>query len=864
MRTAMVMILLGLLCLQGLLSEADAQPAGSRNYFVKQDTILILATKRWVDSLVAAGGVVAGAMTGDAILDSLNAENRTATNRWAFSQTATFDDSMLVDNAIILGDDTPEQDEPGTIIFWPTGTNRGQNDKVVFRARPYGDATRYYYFPPTAGPDTLAVLSAVRTLITQSNVTGDRVMDSLNLERRTFTDTVGVHEPLILGDANTEQDQPGHLIMYPMGNRGTSDIVHLRAIKTGDAARYYYIPATTGPDTLAVLSAVRSLIALGANNGLKYVPSVGHLAQWKAADSLGANINVYFQTSTSSNDMVLSYGDIWKPIKLWFEQPYASGYIGLNNAGKLEFNDEDGATYTLAQLAASGGGTGTVDGSGLANRLAYWTDSNTLTSFPYMLWGADYVSFRNSTNTGPMTIYIANKEEEVYTGIDASGNMIFYDVNAGSKTLSELAEGTGGSATNFGALTDADTTNKQEFTTFAFDEEYAVWRQRPMIPHTVDGMRYFLASQDADSAISLPDYNSLWQEDDTAKVNNFKVDTQLIFPDGSTQTSAAGSSVSDAGYSSAWNGDDATSPSKNAIWDKVSVIVDNTAYNATAWNGADTTAPSKNAVRDAIEALSLAGGADGQNADSIMDAPVDTLLHQACEGDLMQYDGTKWTLRDPVKYIDQIDEFTHDHYTTGMRGELGWWRGGTNLMDFNSTTTAEANHPGTAYISSTANTGIHVMSLKSTPSSTSAYPAWQWGDLTSLTIIVKATSSSTDHKVRIGVMDDLFDDTPDVGMYLERDAAETNWRFVSKATADSEVRTDLGVSYGTTWHKFEMRIDADSLRCFVDGVQKANHALSAAPGSTDNMEVGFVINPTSPVARGLYIDFWRHKLEVTR
>jgi pectate lyase-like protein len=66
---------------------------------------------------------------------------------------------------------------------------------------------------------------------------------------------------------------------------------------------------------------------------------------------------------------------------------------------------------------------------------------------------------------------------------------------------------------------------------------------------------------------------------------------------------AAASQVSDLAYGGSWDGVTTLAPSKNAVYDKIETIVNDTAYDASSWNAVTTIAPSKNAVRDKIETL---------------------------------------------------------------------------------------------------------------------------------------------------------------------------------------------------------------------------------------------------------------------
>lgn len=63
-----------------------------------------------------------------------------------------------------------------------------------------------------------------------------------------------------------------------------------------------------------------------------------------------------------------------------------------------------------------------------------------------------------------------------------------------------------------------------------------------------------------------------------------------------------GSPVSDTAFGSGWNGDQGV-PTKNAVYDKLVVMISNDAY-ASGWNGVSDIAPSKDAVYDKIESLS--------------------------------------------------------------------------------------------------------------------------------------------------------------------------------------------------------------------------------------------------------------------
>jgi len=76
---------------------------------------------------------------------------------------------------------------------------------------------------------------------------------------------------------------------------------------------------------------------------------------------------------------------------------------------------------------------------------------------------------------------------------------------------------------------------------------------------------------------------------------------------GFSNSGSSSGGVSDDAYGSGWNGETATAPSKNAIYDKVEALtlggaVDDTAYGS-SWNAVTTIAPSKNAVYDRLQSL---------------------------------------------------------------------------------------------------------------------------------------------------------------------------------------------------------------------------------------------------------------------
>jgi hypothetical protein len=255
---------------------------------------------------------------------------------------------------------------------------------------------------------------------------------------------------------------------------------------------------------------------------------------------------------------------------------------------------------------------------------------------------------------------------------------------------------------------------------------------------------------------------------------------------------------------------------------------------------------------------------DGQNADSIMGKAIiwTDVVSQTdpIPGTLVQWDGTNWSQYDPTKFVWMKDEFLAVTSEAGELGELGWTLGGTAAMTNNSQTTSIAGHPGIVYPISTAATGVHWMSQRFA----SSYGFVESEEIKSFRVICLVDNTGTDYKARFGFMDDLNDDTPTWGIYIERDAAETNWRFVT-AVGSSETRTDIGKALSTTvWGNFYVTVEADSIRCYVDGAKKAAHAVVTGPASGSDCNFGFVINPTGAVARGFKIDYVDYMLTVTR
>ena len=78
---------------------------------------------------------------------------------------------------------------------------------------------------------------------------------------------------------------------------------------------------------------------------------------------------------------------------------------------------------------------------------------------------------------------------------------------------------------------------------------------------------------------------------------------EILAYDGAKWKNTTAPYVSDTAYGVGWDGVTTVAPSKNAVYDKVNGMVDDTAYDATSWNGVTTVAPSKNAVRDKIETI---------------------------------------------------------------------------------------------------------------------------------------------------------------------------------------------------------------------------------------------------------------------
>lgn len=84
-------------------------------------------------------------------------------------------------------------------------------------------------------------------------------------------------------------------------------------------------------------------------------------------------------------------------------------------------------------------------------------------------------------------------------------------------------------------------------------------------------------------------------------------------------TAFAYAMVDNTAYDISWNAVTNIAPSKNAVYDKLSVMVGDDVYDATTWNGVTDIAPSENSVRDKFEQLAP-GITDALVVDSIADA----------------------------------------------------------------------------------------------------------------------------------------------------------------------------------------------------------------------------------------------------
>jgi hypothetical protein len=228
------------------------------------------------------------------------------------------------------------------------------------------------------------------------------------------------------------------------------------------------------------------------------------------------------------------------------------------------------------------------------------------------------------------------------------------------------------------------------------------------------------------------------------------------------------------------------------------------------------------------------------------------------DGDLAQYNGSQWVAYDPVKYVWLRDDFMRFTSESGEVGDLGWiLAGSTNIVAANAS--SEANHPGAVSAASTAAAGLHSLILRHT----SGYGLALWGSVVSFRAILKVDNTGTDYKARFGLITDTGDDTPPSGVYLERDAAETTWFFVT-AVGSSETRTNTSISLSTSvWRNFYVVV-SDSIRCYIDGSLVATHSLASGPASTDYVDAGFVVNPTGATARGYVIDYFDIRFKVTR
>jgi len=112
-----------------------------------------------------------------------------------------------------------------------------------------------------------------------------------------------------------------------------------------------------------------------------------------------------------------------------------SGSLTRLPDGKSFIEAGSGVTVASASNGAitiSSSGGGSIDGSGAATRLAYWSDSDTLTSDADLIFDGDTLTSANSSNTAIPAIKI----DRNYTGTtsignfttDASGLLIDYDV----------------------------------------------------------------------------------------------------------------------------------------------------------------------------------------------------------------------------------------------------------------------------------------------------------------------------------------------------------------------------------------------------------------------------------------------------
>lgn len=137
---------------------------------------------------------------------------------------------------------------------------------------------------------------------------------------------------------------------------------------------------------------------------------------------------------------------------------------------------------------------------------------------------------------------------------------------------------------------------------------------------------------------------------------------------------------------------------------------------------------------------------------------------------------------------------------TGTNGQWGLsWAasGGAGA----SSQASVAGHPGLARLGTGTTANAYVkMNAKDGGFDGAFLPA----ETFDLRWIFRLNQSDVNTMAQLGLRADANSDTPDHGIYLEKQGADTNWFYVCRASA-AQTRADSGVACGTGWVNFRAR-----------------------------------------------------------
>lgn len=175
---------------------------------------------------------------------------------------------------------------------------------------------------------------------------------------------------------------------------------------------------------------------------------------------------------------------------------------------------------------------------------------------------------------------------------------------------------------------------------------------------------------------------------------------------------------------------------------------------------------------------------------------------------------TRVRVMDPITMAFVYDEFISGDTTSGEVGALGW----TTAGGATSNIAAESGRPGILRRDTSATSGTVSRTVIAT-----ALPA----DTFDLLLIFRLNTNDANTALRLGLADNGFaTDPPANGIYLEKDDADTNWFFVTRASS-VQTRTDSGVATGTGWVRLRIRRkDASTISFSLDGGAETDHTAN--------------------------------------